>query len=958
MPAVDNRPVVAFSVDRSRSAMSVLTAQDSPLPSGISLPDRHSSTRGRGTDMDDAGQSTHSLSRLVMRGTEGRQASAWLRKRRGPSRQDSAITQSRRSRRRGLSMAARAWLCAAYGLALVGLLSICKFPLEPPGEGTNKSVIDLALLLLSSSPLSTSVNVVFIIFLICLAILFLHALLRIGMLARGHRHRSGPRLPRHSPGHRTRLPHQHAWHSHHRHHHHSHHARSAGEHQASQSGRQGASRSALQGRPSILIRRPRDRNHRPANLSSRSLYAGRSYWQYPASYCDPDRLPDDDSVYSPTTPMRVHLVTDDDVENEKPTSPSLLPALYFQSGRARGSPLASPASVRASGSPDIDLEAARGVPDESFAATNNIETMAPTAPPPAYGLWRCSVRADPNLLHWVRSPKSPRFSSPLVSPMEDVEASAGMHDGDNGPPSYTFVSAQSSPAEAIPPTQQWSTTNATAPPAFTHPAEAASDSPLASAIRNIMSPAMPQPAYMQAPEMEEVPVALGDWIMPSNVTRPPPRESRLPPGVADEVVLDPGDAVTAGAGAVLREVGMDAQKLGSARRGCGLGERLRLERGTIDAQCGHLLAVREGNLIDAQWIELIVEFGLRGAGADGIGQSLGEVADLADVDGDVGIKGAGCDGKGVPLVGRDGGAVEEEPLAGLVVESLLYKLDLNSIVRVSDDFDNAGGAAAAADFAVEAFAQVDCRADELPTPALVADAVVPEGAAGKRRVGLEGIADEAAGGVGVHGKQERNEEVMGVPKGLIGLLADLGVGGGEHEEHAEEHDMAGDAAGLGVVDLDCSFAADLVALDVEEIHIVRGDMHRGPEEDGVGNLPMEELRLIEGQPAQLGSEPCHDVAAHGQEDEEDVDGEDEACAAGEPYGEVQGIEGCEALVGYLRVPGVERRYKLEAGATGQGTALRRFHWLPPPRPSPIPAQRETELIVVSSLATGQQRSVR
>ncbi|KAI9848290.1 MAG: hypothetical protein M1837_000554 [Sclerophora amabilis] len=31
-----------------------------------------------------------------------------------------------------------------------------------------------------------------------------------------------------------------------------------------------------------------------------------------------------------------------------------------------------------------------------------IESEAAKAPPPAYGLWRCSVRVDPNLLHWQR----------------------------------------------------------------------------------------------------------------------------------------------------------------------------------------------------------------------------------------------------------------------------------------------------------------------------------------------------------------------------------------------------------------------------------------------------------------------------------------------------------------------------------------------------------------------------
>ncbi|KAK5243041.1 hypothetical protein LTR16_008140, partial [Cryomyces antarcticus] len=76
----------------------------------------------------------------------------------------------------------------------------------------------------------------------------------------------------------------------------------------------------------------------------------------------PDALPhlstsehdDDDNDFTPTTPIRVHLARDEEV--------------------AIG-------DVQTEKDDEMDL----------------------AMPPPAYGLWRCSVRADPNLLHWRKA---------------------------------------------------------------------------------------------------------------------------------------------------------------------------------------------------------------------------------------------------------------------------------------------------------------------------------------------------------------------------------------------------------------------------------------------------------------------------------------------------------------------------------------------------------------------------
>ena len=50
---------------------------------------------------------------------------------------------------------------------------------------------------------------------------------------------------------------------------------------------------------------------------------------------------------------------------------------------------------------------------------------------------------------------------------------------------------------------------------------------------------------------------------------------------------------------------------------------------------------------------------------------------------------------------------------------------------------------------------------------------------------------------------------MSVPKSLEALVTNFVVGGGVNEEHDEEHKVAGDAACLGVVNVEGSLCAKL-----------------------------------------------------------------------------------------------------------------------------------------------------
>ena len=182
---------------------------------------------------------------------------------------------------------------------------------------------------------------------------------------------------------------------------------------------------------------------------------------------------------------------------------------------------------------------------------------------------------------------------------------------------------------------------------------------------------------------------------------------------------------------------------------------------------------------------------------------------------------------------------------------------------MSHDFDDLG-LAARSYLAVQSFTQINSSTDELPSPTLIANAVAPEILAGERGVRLDTVANEAARGVRVHCQQEGDKEVVCVPESLIALLSDLCMRSGEHEEHTQEHDMAGDAASLHVVNLHSGFGSHERAFDVEEVDIVRGDVHDSPEQHGVGDLAVEPLALVQRQPSNLGPHVSKQISAHGQ----------------------------------------------------------------------------------------------
>ena len=70
--------------------------------------------------------------------------------------------------------------------------------------------------------------------------------------------------------------------------------------------------------------------------------------------------------------------------------------------------------------------------------------------------------------------------------------------------------------------------------------------------------------------------------------------------------------------------------------------------------------------------------------------------------------------------------------------------------------------------------------------------------------------------MGIESQEEGNEQMVGIPERLVGLLPYLGMSGRKHEEHAEEHDMTCDTARLSVVYLNCRLLSDLTPFNIEK----------------------------------------------------------------------------------------------------------------------------------------------
>ena len=85
--------------------------------------------------------------------------------------------------------------------------------------------------------------------------------------------------------------------------------------------------------------------------------------------------------------------------------------------------------------------------------------------------------------------------------------------------------------------------------------------------------------------------------------------------------------------------------------------------------------------------------------------------------------------------------------------------------------------------------------------------------------------------MGVESKEEWDEQVVSVLESLEGLLPDLCMSGGKHQQHAEKHHMPSNTANLSVVYLYGRLLSYLRQFDVEKAAGVSVEIIDGPTVD-------------------------------------------------------------------------------------------------------------------------------
>lgn len=79
------------------------------------------------------------------------------------------------------------------------------------------------------------------------------------------------------------------------------------------------------------------------------------------------------------------------------------------------------------------------------------------------------------------------------------------------------------------------------------------------------------------------------------------------------------------------------------------------------------------------------------------------------------------------------------------------------------------------------------------------------------------------------------------------------------------------AADLSVMDLDCRTRANLRLFDIEEVHVMGGDVEDRVEQQRVCDLAMKPLGLVKRKEADLWSNPSQQIPAHWQQNHSPID---------------------------------------------------------------------------------------
>lgn len=264
----------------------------------------------------------------------------------------------------------------------------------------------------------------------------------------------------------------------------------------------------------------------------------------------------------------------------------------------------------------------------------------------------------------------------------------------------------------------------------------------------------------------------------------------------------------------------------------------------------------------------------------------GEVALAAHVDGDVVLLGRAGEREGVVLPERDGGAAEEDVLAGARLCVLLFDLNLADLARVLDDLCYVR-LVAAADLAGDALGQV---AEAAVHPKLPKDANgrgADAGAKG-RDVGL----DHAKGAVQGPEEEEDDEHVVRVPEALVVGAARLLDRRDDHAHEGEQHHVAGPAGARGKVGEQPAVEAQVVlGRHLGKVVPVGNGVHPRPKDNGPGGRDVKGDVLVKLDDAVEGRLPQQrdERAAHGEQHDADVDVQHQRRGAGHGKGEAKDV---------------------------------------------------------------------
>lgn len=113
-----------------------------------------------------------------------------------------------------------------------------------------------------------------------------------------------------------------------------------------------------------------------------------------------------------------------------------------------------------------------------------------------------------------------------------------------------------------------------------------------------------------------------------------------------------------------------------------------------------------------------------------------------------------------------------------------WKTKLRLTIRMLDDLHDPR-LPPRSDLPVKPLAQVERTSNDLPSPALISNAMFPEVLVVKGTIWQLAVPHEAASRMRVHAEQEWHEQVMRVPECLVALLSHPIVACRIHAEHAE-----------------------------------------------------------------------------------------------------------------------------------------------------------------------------